>query len=152
MKGLQETKIMVISGTKNIAIAIARFQSNIKKEWCACVDSSIPAFSMSKGIKSGYLAAKKRHVKIRYVTEVTSSNLEYCKELVQLVELRHLAAVRGSFAVSETEFVVGIQGKRTLKRLVYGNAKEMVEHQRDVFETIWENATPAINKIRELES
>jgi hypothetical protein len=142
----------VISGAGNIARAIAGFQSNIKKDWCACVDSSIPAFSMSDGIKQGYIAAKKRRVRIRYVTEVTAGNLEKCKELRKFVELRHLAGVRGSFAVSETEFVAGIRGKKALAKLVHSNVKEVVAHQRDAFETLWENAAPAKLRIRELES
>ncbi|MEO9363111.1 MAG: hypothetical protein ABI348_04340, partial [Nitrososphaera sp.] len=99
----------MISGADSIARAIAKFQSNIKKDWCACVDSSIPAFSMSDGIKQGYVSAKNRGVRIRYVTEITAHNLESCRELIEFVELRHLAGVRGSFAVSETEFVAGIR-------------------------------------------
>lgn len=141
----------VIRGAGRIAKAIAGFQSNIKKDWCACVDSSIPAFSMSDGIKQGYISAKKRGVRIRYVTEITAENLEHCKELMTFVELRHLAGVRGSFAVSETEFVAGIRGKKALAKLVRSNVKEVVAHQRDAFETLWENATPAKRRIKELE-
>ncbi|WP_148699942.1 hypothetical protein [Candidatus Nitrososphaera evergladensis] len=154
--GRKKNKTAVISGTSNIARTIADFQSNIRKDWCACVDSSIPAFSMSDGIRQGYVLAKKRGVRIRYVTEITAENLEYCKELMTFVELRHFAGVRGSFAVSETEFVAGIRGnnkkKTPLAKLVYSNVKEVVAHQRDAFETLWENATPAVRRIKELES
>ena len=61
----------VITGIGDITAAIAKFQSNIKNSWCACVDSSIPAFSMTDAIKQGYVAAKGRGVKIRYVTCMT---------------------------------------------------------------------------------
>lgn len=70
---------LVVSGDKIVA-TIAKFQSNIKKSWCACADSSIPAFSMSDAIKKGYADAKKRGVRIRYVTEITPGNLKHCKE------------------------------------------------------------------------
>ncbi|HEU4984640.1 MAG TPA: hypothetical protein VFT58_03280 [Nitrososphaera sp.] len=150
--GQTTTTTKVISVAGNIARAIAKFQSNIKKDWCACVDSSIPAFSMSDGIRQGYVAAKKRGVRIRYVTEITAQNLGHCKELMEFVELRHLSGVRGSFAVSETEFVAGIRGKKALAKLVRSNVKEVVAHQRDVFETCWDNATPAARRIKELES
>ncbi len=145
--------IVVISGKRNIASARARFQSNIKKDWSACVDSSIPAFSMSEGIRQGYVSAKRRGVRIRYVTEITPDNLGYCSQLVAFVELRHLAGVRSSFAVSEREFIAGIPGKDALlKKLVYSNVKELVAHQRDAFETLWENAMPAKRRIKELMS
>lgn len=142
-------KTAVVAGDK-IAGTIAKFQSNIKNSWCACVNSSIPAFSMSAVIKKGYVAAKGRGVKIRYVTEITADNLEHCKELMKFVELRHLDGVRGSFAVSEGEFVAGISGKNHLERLVYSDVPEVVAHQQDVFETLWVAATPAEERIKQL--
>lgn len=140
---------VVISGDR-ITGAIAKFQSNIKKSWCACVDASIPAFSMSDAIKRGYEAAKGRGVRIRYVTEITPANLAHCKELMQFVELRHLDNVRGSFAVSEGEFVAGIAGKAHLEKLVYSDVPEVVAHQQDVFETLWASAVPAQERIKQL--
>lgn len=141
----------IVSGIDNITRKISRFQSNIKKDWCACVDSSIPAFSMSAGVREGYVAAKKRGVRMRYVTEITTDNAGHCKELAGFVELRHLDGVRGSFAVSEGEFVAGIRGKKSLKKLVYSNVPELVAHQRDLFETLWETAAPAAGRIKALE-
>jgi hypothetical protein len=98
---------------------------------------------MSDRIRQGYISAKKRGVHIRYVTEITPENLEHCKELVKFVELRHLASVKGSFAVSESELVAGIQGDKALSKLVYSNDRELVSSQRDVFETLWANAVTA---------
>lgn len=140
----------VIRDIGSITKAIARFQKNIKKEWCACADSSIPAFSMSEKIKKGYVEAKRRGVRIRYVTEITSENLEHCIELTRYVELRHLANVKASSAVSEGEFVAGIRGKKTLDKLIYSDSPEIVAHQRAVFETLWASAVPAARRIKEL--
>ena len=144
--------IRVISGANNIGHTIASFQSNIKKDWCACVDASIPAFSMSNGIKQGYIAAKERGVRIRYITEINLKNLKICEQLMEYVELRHIPGVRGSFAVSEFEFIAGIRGNEMapLTKLVYCDVGEMVAHQRDAFETFWQNATPALSRIKEL--
>jgi hypothetical protein len=143
-------KTRVITGIGNITKAIAKFQSNIKKSWCACVDSSIPVFSMSEKIKRGYMDAKKRGVRIRYITEITKDNLPYCKELVKYVELRHLSGITCSFAVSESEFVAGIRGKTTLKKLIYSNVREIIAHQQEVFDTLWKNALPALARMQEL--
>ncbi len=140
----------VIRGIGNITSTITKFQKNIKKDWCACGDSSIPAFSMSEKIKQGYVDAKSRGVRIRYVTEITKENLVHCKELTRYVQLRHLGSIGASFAVSEGEFVAGIRGKKTLDLLVYSDVPEVVAHQRKVFETLWENAVPASRRITEL--
>ncbi len=59
----------------NIADAIAKFQSNIREDWCACVDYSIPAFSMSPKIRQGYVAAKERGVRIR-IENLQSKSLD----------------------------------------------------------------------------
>ena len=140
---------LVLSGD-GIAGAIAKFQSNIKKSWCACVDSSVPAFSMSEAIRKGYEDAKRRGVHIRYVTEITKENARHCKELMQFVELRHLDGVRGSFAVSEGEFVAGISVNGSIEKLVYSNVAEMVAHPQQVFETLWAAGASAEQKMREL--
>lgn len=140
---------VVVSGDEIVA-TIAKFQSNIKKNWCACVDSSIPAFSMSDAIKKGYIDAMKRNVKIRYITEITTDNLLHCKELLQFAELRHLTGVRGSFAVSEGEFVAGISLGGQLMRLIYSNVAEVVTHQHNVFEMLWTVAISAEAKMKEL--
>lgn len=141
----------VVTRTRNINAAVAKFQSNIKASWCACVDSSIPAFSMSGPIKPGYVSAKKRGVMIRYVTEITKENIGHCRELIEFAELRHLHDVKGSFAVSEGEFVAGIPGKKSLAKLVYSNSIEVVQIQKGIFETLWAAASPAKARMADLE-
>lgn len=106
---------------------------------------------MSDAIRQGYVDAKKRGVRIRYVTEITRENLERCKELTRFVELRHLGGVKGSFAVSEGEFVAGIRGAKALEKLVYSNEQELVSSQQAVFETLWAAAATAKVCMAELE-
>lgn len=151
-KRMETKHTIVISGSDNIVAAISRYQSNIRKTWCACVDAWIPAFSMSEGVRQGYIAAKNRGVQIRYITEINSENLAQCKEIIKFAELRHLAGIKASFSVSESEFVAGLRGGKSLEKLVYSNVPEMVVHQQGVFETFWNNATPALDRIKELES
>jgi hypothetical protein len=71
---------------------------------------------------------------------------------MRFVKLRHLYGVQGSFAVSGTEFVAGIRGKKMLAKLVYSNVREVVEHEQDAFETLWKNAESARIRIENLQS
>lgn len=135
----------VLTDEDEIIKTIRRFQANTKKFWCACVDSSLPSFSVRR-VKGGYLSAKKRGVRIMYITEITTENLQYCKEIMTFAELRHLQGVKGNFAVSDTEYVAGVKRGKTIVRLVYSDATEMVRQQRHVFDMLWRQAVPA-NKI-----
>jgi sulfatase maturation enzyme AslB (radical SAM superfamily) len=56
--------------------------------------------------KNNYIAAKKRGVKIRFITEITKDNIHYCKELMKIVdEFRHLEGFKGGIAVTESELM-----------------------------------------------
>ena len=44
---------------------------------------------------------KRRGVQIKFITEITSYNLGYCKQLMETCELSHLDEVKGNFAVSD---------------------------------------------------
>ena len=56
--------------------------------------------------KNNYIAARERGCKIRLITEITRDNLQYCKELLNIVsEMRHLEGFVGGIAVSESEYM-----------------------------------------------
>ena len=140
---------IVITDEKEIVKVILEFQKNTMKIWYACVDSTLPSFSVGK-VKEGYVAAKKRGVKIRYITEITKDNLEYCSEIMNFAEVRHLDAVKGNFAVSDTEYVSGIKQGDSLVRLVKSTVAELVQQQRLVFETLWNQSIPAAERISKI--
>jgi hypothetical protein len=137
---LQGTEVLYDEA--EIVRAIEQFQAGTKKFWGACVDSTLPSFSVGV-VKKGYLEAKKRGVRILYITEITKNNLPYCKEITQFAELRHLDGVRGNFAVSDSEYVSGIKRGSTLVSLVRSDVKELVQQQRQIFEALWKHAVPA---------
>ena len=139
-----------IGDQASIVEAIARFQAGTRVFWYACVDRSLPAFSVGK-VKQGYLAARARGVEIRYITEITKENLVYCKELMQIVELRHLDGVACNFALSETEYIAGTMLNGTLVSLVRTQAQVIVRQQNLVFQTLWRHSTPASARIAGLE-
>jgi hypothetical protein len=141
--------IQILNDQEEIVKAIKRFQANTKTFWGACADSSLPSFSVGR-VKRGYIEAKKRGVKIWYITEITKSNLSYCKEIMRFAELRHLDGVKGNFAVSDTEYVAGIKQRNMLASLVHSDINELVQQQRYVFDILWMHAVPAKEKIKQL--
>jgi signal transduction histidine kinase len=92
--------------------------------------------------------------KIQWITEVTKDNLSYIKKLMQYAQIRHLDNIKGfAFGVSETEYVATevMQVAQPLAQLIYSNMKVIVEQQQYLFQNLWDKATPAEQKIKEIE-
>lgn len=143
-------QVNVLTDPEKIVQAIEKFQANTRTFWGACVDSSLPEFSVGK-VKQGYIDAKSRGVKILYITEITKDNLKHCREIMEVVtELRHLGGVRGNFAVSDSEYVAGEKHGNTLTSLVHSDVRELVVQQRHVFDTLWHQAMPAKEVLERL--
>ena len=70
-------------------------------------DKNGPSIVMEFDVyKNNYLEVKKRGGKIRFITEITKENIQYCKELMKIVdEFRHLDGLVGGITVSEKEFM-----------------------------------------------
>ena len=129
--------------------------SNVKQRMDIFFDHRAP--SIVTGIaeyRNGYTDIRTRGGKIRCFTEINRDNVHHCKELMKLVdELRHLDGVRGGMAVSESEYMATtvLQEAKPLTQVIYSNVKEVVEQGQYIFDTLWNAATPAERKIREIE-
>ncbi|MFZ0511871.1 MAG: hypothetical protein WAM14_09715, partial [Candidatus Nitrosopolaris sp.] len=109
--------------------------------------------------------AKARATKLRFITEITKENISHTKEFMESVELRHLDGVKGNFGVSDAEYIAisttDIKNaslaesksitRTTIPRAVYSNVIEDIQQQQYVFEILWNKATPAEQRIREIE-
>ena len=111
-----------------------------------------------ESIKEARIKAKKdRGIKFRYITEVTTKNILYCKEMIKYfdAEIRHLDNVKGNFEVSDDgkEYVAiaNLQEAKPLKQLIYSNVKEIGEQQQYVFDTFWNKTISFEEKIMEIE-
>jgi signal transduction histidine kinase len=66
-------------------------------------------------------------------------------------ELRHMDEIEANFGLSETEYLGSITLQEEALQATYSNVKEVVEQQQFIFDTLWSKATPAEQKIREIE-
>ncbi|MFL6316584.1 MAG: ATP-binding protein [Nitrososphaeraceae archaeon] len=108
-----------------------------------------------KEIWKAFANAKSRGVKLRYLTEITHDNISSCKELLSIVdELRHLDGVKGSFMISESQYlapVVLFENEKVASQIVCSTVKEIVEYQQNVFDNLWSEAVSAEQRFREIE-
>jgi two-component system sensor histidine kinase VicK len=106
-------------------------------------------------LKRGYLDFKRRGIKVRFITEISSFNIRYCRELLKIVtELRHLDRIKGNFGICDgKEYLAAatIKEAQAVPQLIYSNVKEVIEQQEYIFESFWNRAIPAEQKIREIE-
>jgi two-component system, OmpR family, sensor histidine kinase VicK len=152
VKGKKVTK--VLSGVETVINTLIEFLDKTNDEVYACVDQTRPALNISL-LKEAFLRAKKRGVRLKYITEITKDNLPYCKQLLTVVdELRHLDGIKGNFYISESGYVAPAsfheEGK-SASHIIYSNVKEMIDNQKYVFESFWSRGIPAKYRIRELE-
>ena len=108
-----------------------------------------------KEIWKAFANAKSRGVKLRYLTEITHDNISSCKELLSIVdELRHLDGIKGSFMISESQYlapVVLFENEKLASQIVCSTVKEIVEYQQNVFDNLWSEAVSAEQRFREIE-
>ncbi|HZA06681.1 MAG TPA: HAMP domain-containing sensor histidine kinase, partial [Nitrososphaeraceae archaeon] len=150
-----EKRSEILYGVENAVGRGVYFMSNVKRRMDIYFDHRAPSIVVEiPEYKNGYIDIRKRGGKIRAFTEITKDNIHYCKELVKLVdELRHLNGVKGGIAVSESEYMATtlLEEAKPLTQVIFSSVKEVVEQGQYIFDTLWNTAIPAEQKIREIE-
>ena len=147
----------VVYGIDNVINTVLQFLSQTNNKIDACVDYTRPSLAIDfLALKNAFLNAKKRGVKLRYVTEITKDNISYCKQLLttMVYDLRHLEGMKGNFYISESAYLAPAtfhEKGKPASQIIYSNVKEIVEHQRYVFDSFWNRAVPAKRRIKEIE-
>ena len=110
----------------NIISTEIQLFSNSKKKVDTCMNYTRPQLAITiEPIKNAFRNAKKRGIKLRYLTEITKDNISYCKELMTIVdELKHLEGRKGNFMISEPEYlspIILFEKGKVASQIVYSN-------------------------------
>ncbi|MHB1908426.1 MAG: ATP-binding protein [Nitrososphaerales archaeon] len=144
VRGFEETTNMMIKVTSNAKSSISTY-----------ADSSSPSILFSFQTYHDLLVeAKSLGVKMRYITEITKDNVKFCKKMIDElgIELRHLNGLKGSFSITDSEYIALTSVSESLPQLIYSNMREIVEQNQFLFDNVWSRAIPAKQKIEEIES
>jgi two-component system sensor histidine kinase VicK len=152
----RSTTTRLIEGIDNVLNAELQFFSNARKRIDTCMNYTRPELViMLEQINNAFLHAKGRSVVLRYITEITKDNISYCKQLMTIVdELRHLEGIKGNFMLSETEYIAPIilfEKGKIASQIIYSNQKEIVDQHQYMFDTLWNKAVSAEQRIKEIE-
>jgi len=159
----------VLSGEEHVMSTILQFLSKADKI-DSCGDSKAPSLILEvEQYKKLLSDIKAKGIKLRYITDITKDNIQYCKELLEYAkEIRHLGGMKANFSVSETEYMASAsiqqpeeksqqqqqqkqEQQQSIPQLIYSNAKDLVEQQKYVFESLWNKAIPSDQRFREIE-
>lgn len=110
--------------------------------------------------------ARARGVRVRCIIEITKENIDCCKELMKLVEIRHLNSLKAKFILNNTKCLSiitttptttsttnALQERKTAPQIVYIDTMQVVEQYHQIFDTLWNNATtiPTQERIKQIE-
>jgi two-component system sensor histidine kinase VicK len=150
----EHERIDVLQHFQQVTDSLIAFLRNAKESIEVCVDpASVFVVVSFPPYLQGCLDAKRRGVAIKIVTEITTENVDYCKQIMKFAELRHIAGIKGNFGVTETEYIASaiLQKEKPATQIIYSNAREVIEQQRYIFRSFWSRAIPAKNRIKQIE-
>ena len=153
-EGIEPENTEFFYGAEATTSAILEWMSRLGK-MDAVVDPIAPSVAMGlEPLRNAYISARKRGVKIQWVTEITKDNVRYCKEAMNLeIEIRHLDGIKGNFAVSENVYIAAatLEEAKPVPVWMRSTVKMFREQQQYVFDTLWNKAIPAEHRINEIE-
>jgi hypothetical protein len=121
-----------------------------------CVNCAAPSIILGVDpLRNAILRAKRRGIRLRYITDITSDNVSHCEVLCKIVELRHFDGLKGNFVIidgKEYLATANLQESKPPPHLIYSNVSEVIMQQQHIFDTLWYKAIPGALKIKQIES
>jgi two-component system, OmpR family, sensor histidine kinase VicK len=149
----EETK--VVYGTENTINQTLQLFPNIKERYDICTDcKGVSSFVRNSSLWYEYSALRSRAVRLRFLTEITLSNISYCREIMKMAEVRHLDSLKTNFGIADGNIYsanVILADEHIPAQMIFSNANEFAEGQQYIFDTLWNKAVPAEQKIKEIE-
>jgi two-component system, OmpR family, sensor histidine kinase VicK len=153
-RNLPVEKTEILYGQENIIRHFLNDLSNVHERFDSCTDFTGPSLFVNSPIWPDYTGLSRRGIRLRFITEITKENLEYCEKLLKVCELRHLEKVKGNFGIIDGKsYGAGSSAGegQAPTQLIRSNIKAFVEQQQYFFETLWGKALPAERRIDQIQ-
>ena len=150
------TKTRVIIGKSNAIETEIGIFHRASNSIDTCMMFTRPSLAVSLNpIRDAFLVAKRRGVRLRYITEINHHNFEDCKVLLDIVdELRHLDGVKTNFMISEEEYLAPLvqdKSEAMASEHIYSDMIQIVEHGHCIFDTLWSKSIPAEERFKQIQ-
>ena len=133
--------------------AISDMFYNAEHRIDVCGNSRFPSFIFSfESIRTAMININNRKYTVqRYIFEITQQNIQYCKDLMKIAEIRHMNEIEANLLLNEREYLGSITTSEPHQQAIHTNIREIVEQQQNIFETLWNKSIHAEKKIKEIE-
>jgi two-component system, OmpR family, sensor histidine kinase VicK len=103
-----------------------------------CGNSRFPSFIFSfESIRTAMMNVKNRKYTTQMcIFEITQQNLQYCKDLMKIAQIRHMNEIEANLLLNEKEYLGSITLSEPHQQAIRTNVREIVEQQRNIFETL----------------
>ncbi len=148
-------KTEVWEGVEDVVSKSLQVLHKIQKTCDLCTEANGPSVILANGpIAEAYADLKRRGVKTRLITEITKDNIHYCRQMMEIAELRHMDGIKGSLVIADGTDYAGVantQEAQPITQLIVSNVRAFVEQRQYFFLTLWSKAMPAEQRITEIE-
>ena len=117
--------IKVITGTEEITNFVLQGYQRTRKKLDGPLDFIGPSVvDTDYRVMKGALEMINRGIKIRLITDITKENINYCKDLSKVSEIRHIGGIKGNFGIlDEKEYIIHLIHKESeaQSQIIYNN-------------------------------
>jgi two-component system, OmpR family, sensor histidine kinase VicK len=136
----EEERMELLNSPEDVIKLVLRLSPKVRNSLDGCFDYTGPSIQVeTKPVWNEIINLYKRGVRLRFITEVTSKNIHYCKEMMKYVEIRHLEAVKGNFGIQDGQHYLGhiIQKEgEPPRQLFHVSIKGFVKQQQYLFDNL----------------
>jgi two-component system, OmpR family, sensor histidine kinase VicK len=149
-------KTEIAYGTENIAKMGIKCHSVVRNIADICSDYKGPQiFVEYEPVWRSYQRMKSRGVHMRFIIDIRKDNVEYCKKLLEVGEIRHIEGFNGNWGILDKinylAPAISQSHAPTVPLLIRISIKYFVDSHQDLFDTLWKKAIPIEQKIEEIE-
>ena len=125
-----------------------------RRAFDAVVEASGAQFFEIDDYRSAIKGLRERGIPVRVILEICLENYDMCKEIAEVMELRHMDNVQGSFCLIDDSYLSAtepLDKVELVPRLLYSTFESVVNQHHFLFETLWKNAIPAVQRFQEID-
>jgi signal transduction histidine kinase len=151
-----EEKTEVLYDPNEIVRRTVEQSNNLKFTIDSCIDLNGPSMLVipNHPVTTAFIDMKNRGVKMRFITEITKDNIKYCRQLMNIAEIRHLDDVKGNMGIVDgnTYYASATSTESgPPPQLIVSTVKAIVDQHQYFFDMLWYKAIPAEQRIKEIE-
>ena len=154
-------QIEIQHASEDIAKLPLEIISNIKESFDCCVDlNEVALITENEKLWNAIKGLKNKGIRVRFVTGINEGNISSCRQLMKCGEVFHNDKVKGNFQIADGInylcYIMENESKDSRKQqqeqqLFHTETKSFVDIQQYLFDNLCNNATPAKEKIKEIE-